>query len=131
MNNQQKFVEAAVGNHPVNLLFHVDPIRYVRGHAVLKVSLREEFSSDSSASAGVLGLVVDYIARVAGNESIGDCFVLEQEICVHPTSSRALMASAKIELSNNCNAAYRCKVYSVKGSKNQLVGESHGTLISS
>lgn len=131
MISQEKFVEDNLSHHPINLVAHVGAITYVKDRAVLNIRLRDEFSTDCSAS-GVLGVIVDYVARVAGREFIGNCFVLEQEIFVHsPVLGRALMVSATIEFSIHQNAAYRCKIFSVTSDNNKLVGESQGTLLSS
>lgn len=131
MKSQQQSVDSHFNDHPFNIFFSVDLVKYVNGKSIFTFRVRDEFSSDSCQSAGVLGVAADYIARIAGQKLIGECSVLEQEVYLRTkVPGRSWVASAKIDYSDNQNAAYCCKIYAVTGRRNRLIGETQGTLVS-
>src|SRR5690554_5576710 len=80
MNSQQILIHDVLVDHPVKAFFNVNTIKCVAGQARLTFKLRDDFSGRDFESAGTLGLVVDYVVRMLGNNCLEYCFLLEQEI---------------------------------------------------
>lgn len=132
MNSQQILIHDVLIEHPVKTFFHVNVVRYLAGQARLTFKLRDEFSGGDFESAGTLGLVVDYAARMLGNYCLEHCFLLEQEIRFHSrTLKSSLMVSANIECLGDTDAAFHCEIFSMEKPENHLIAESRGTLLPS
>lgn len=129
MNSQQILIHDVLIDHPVKVFFQANIIKCLAGQARFTFKLRDEFSGRDFESAGVLGLVVDYVARTLGNTCLEHCFLLEQEIRFYSHKLKSsLMVNASIESLNDTDAAFYCEIFSLEKPKNHLIAESRGTL---
>lgn len=127
-----KYVEVSkhiLNSHPIKKLFNVKSIDYTPGNIALRLNSHDELSK-GVAAGGTFGCIVDCVARMVGQESIGNCFVSEYEINFHSQPlANEFFVTAKIGPIHNEYAVYSCKIFTVDKSANKLVAEAQGTLI--
>ncbi|GGY61096.1 hypothetical protein GCM10011613_00570 [Cellvibrio zantedeschiae] len=124
MNNHPEAINNILNNHSVSSLFDVNVIDYSAGKIVLGLNARAPLFN------GALGCIVDCVARIAGQASVGDCFVSEYELnSFRQSTVSEFVASARIESSSSDNATYCCEIYAVENSAYKPLAESQGTLV--
>ena len=124
MNKYPDVIGNILNNHSVSSLFHVNIIDYSAGKIVLGLNARAPLFN------GSLGCIVDCVARIAGQASVGDCVVSEYELNTHAQSSATeFMATGSIESFNSLNAIYSCEIYALENSNYKPLAESQGTLL--
>lgn len=124
MNNHPEVINNILNNHSVSSLFDVNIINYSAGNIVLGLNARAPLFS------GSLGCIVDCVARIAGQETVGDCVVSEYELNSYTQSAvGAFVASARIESASRDNATYCCEIYAVENADYKPLAESQGTLL--
>jgi len=124
MNTYPEVVNNILNAHSVSSLFNVKVINYSVGKIVLGLSARAPLFN------GTLGCIVDCVARIVGQEAVGDCFVSEYELNSYTQSATGeFVVSARIESSSNDNAIYCCEIYAVENTDYKPLAESQGTLL--
>lgn len=128
MNSQQIYIDDVLIHHPVETFFHTSITKCAVGKAMVIFKLRSEFVSERFDSAGVLGLLVDYTARMAGQSQMGSCLMAEHEInCRAQPKVSIFTVNVSIGSISANNATFYCKVFAGDNRK-RLIAESHGTL---
>lgn len=129
MNTQREFTKSLSDTHIVNLVFEVGVTKFNAGKLSVNFKVRDQFVS--GISSGALSALVDYLARIAGQENLGDSFISECEISFPaPCYGEEFVASAQVSASGCGYATYCCEIHALEGAKRRLVAESHGTLMS-
>ncbi len=65
--------------HPLQTMFDVSSIDYTTSNVILKLNANHEFSN-GAAAGGTLGCIVECVARMVGQNSIGNCFVSRRKL---------------------------------------------------
>lgn len=121
--------ETLLTSHPIRQHF-APTVRQVGINKIEAQLQTLETSADSSSTYSLLGCVVDYAARLAGQAVIGACAVLEQELHIRATSDATrLSVHAQIESSSSRYAIYQCDIFAEEADGRRLIAESQGTLL--
>lgn len=128
MNNQFDSIYSFLDKHSVNVFFKCRVLEIGRGRLVMSFRLRDEYQS-SGVPEGVVGSLVDLVARSAGLDTIGRSFISEYEINFRPQlSGEELIATARVDSHNHLYMTYCCEIHQLEDLERRLVIESQGTL---
>lgn len=128
MNNQLESIYSFLDKHSISLFFNCRVLEAVQGKLVMSLRLRDDYQS-SGVPEGLVGSLVDAVARSAGLDYMGRSFISEYEINFRPQlSSDELIATAMVDSHNHLYMTYSCEIYQFEDSEKRLVIESQGTL---
>ena len=126
MNNHLDAINSILNSHPVSALFNVSITTYSAGTIVLGLSAR----APQFGSGGTLGCIIDCVARIVGQQSVGDCVVSEYEFNSYTQSTAdEFVASAQIAAITEEHATYSCQIYAVENRLQVPLAQSQGTLL--
>lgn len=116
-------------DHPANLLFTIHDVHSSFDKVCLQFVARDAAQAPFE-SAGICALLADYAARKAGNLSIGPCFVCESEINLNTLpNGKSVYIATSIQACDPTDASFSCQIFNSNTFQQELMGESHGTLL--
>ncbi len=120
-------LERLIKNHPAGAFFALDIMDAKAQEVALKLTPHNRSSADAQAT---LGCVVDCVARLAAQTSIGGCDLAEYEMSIQRAfHGEDLIARARVDSVTPGYATYHCIICGSDPQLPRVIAESQGTLM--
>jgi hypothetical protein len=118
---------------PIQLIssfFAMNKLEQTIENIIFELDLLPHLAQWQHKPASICGLILDCVSSLAGHKCSGHFDLTEYEINIlTQTFPHRLRVIAKIDLDLPPHAGFCCQVFALQNHANQLIAESHGTLL--